>query len=69
MYSISASFITSPNDVDVDIWHARLGHIGQQRMDILAKERLLGPIEKVNLPTCENCLARKMARKPFGKTT
>ena len=38
-------------------------------MDRLAKEGLLGQIEKVNLSTCENCLAGKMARKPFGKRT
>ena len=38
-------------------------------MDILAKEGLLGLIEKVNLPTCNNCLAEKMARKLFGKAT
>ena len=38
-------------------------------MDRLAKEGLLGQIEKVNLSTYENCLAGKMARKPFGKRT
>ena len=53
----------------MNIWHARLGHIGQQRMDRLAKEGLLGQIEKVNLSTCENCIVGKMARKPFGKGT
>ena len=53
----------------MNIWHARLGNIGQQRMDRLEKEGLLGQIEKVNLSTCENCLAGKMARKPFGKGT
>ena len=69
--SNSFSLFTSSNisNNDVNIWHARLGHIGQQRMDRLAKEGLLGQIEKVNLSTYENCLAGKMARKPFGKGT
>ena len=66
-FSLFTSFNISNNDVN--IWHARLGHIGQQRMDRLAKEGLLGQIEKVNLSTCENYLAGKMARKPFGKGT
>ena len=36
-------------------------------MNILAKEGLLGPLKKVKLLTCPNCLEGKMARKPFGK--
>ena len=41
--SNSFSLFTSSNisNNDVNIWHARLGHIGQQRMDRLAKEGLL----------------------------
>ncbi|XP_075103561.1 uncharacterized protein LOC142178129 [Nicotiana tabacum] len=56
-------------DSDVNIWHARLGHIGQQRMQRLAKQGLLSNIEHVELSTCENCLAGKLARKPFGLAT
>ncbi|KAK9108126.1 hypothetical protein Syun_024137 [Stephania yunnanensis] len=69
IYRACFSLVTSSIDsnVDVNIWHARLGHIGQQRMNRLAKEGLLGHLENVNLPMCENCLAGKMARKPFGK--
>lgn len=58
------------NDHDGSIqWHARLGHIGQDRMARLARAGLLGPLAKVNLPTCEHCLAGKSTRKPFGKAT
>ncbi|KAK2973062.1 hypothetical protein RJ640_023559 [Escallonia rubra] len=42
---------------DSTTWHARLGHIGQDRMTRLAREGLLGPLTKVNLQTCEACLA------------
>jgi hypothetical protein len=48
-------------------WHVRLRHIGQDKMIRLAREGLLGPLAKVNLPTCEHCLAGKSTRKPFGK--
>lgn len=46
-------------DNDVNIWHARLCHIGQQRMNRSAKEGFLGNTEKVNLPTCKHCLEEK----------
>ena len=53
--------------INSSIWHARLGHIGKDRMARLAREGLLGPIAKVNLPICEPCLAAKACRKPFDK--
>ena len=58
---------SSSSDNDVNVWHSRLRHIGQQRMNRLAKEGLLGSLKKFNLPTCPNYLEGKMARKPFGK--
>ena len=48
-------------------WHARLGHIGQDRLKRLAKAGLLGFIDKIDVPVCEQCLARKATRLPFGK--
>ena len=36
-------------------------------MTRLSREGLLGPLTKVNLPTCKHCLAGKSTRKPFGK--
>ena len=59
--------MTYSNDNDMNVWHSRLGHIEQQRMNRLAKEGHLGALKKVNLPTCPNCLEKKMVRKPFGK--
>ena len=45
--SSSSSFM---NDVK---WHARLGHIGQDRLKRLAKVDLLGYIDKIDFPVCE----------------
>jgi len=50
-------------------WHARLGHVGQDRMSRLLKEGLLDQITKVKLPRCESCLAGKATAKPFGKAS
>ena len=49
----------------VIIWHARLGHIGQGRMNRVAGENLLGQFTKIDMLTCEYCLANKTIIKPF----
>ena len=64
----SFSFIAYNDDVsDSIMWHARLGHIGKDRLARLARECLLGSITNVSLPMCEPCLVGKTYRKPFGK--
>ena len=64
----SFSFIAYNDDVsDSIMWHARLGHIGKDRLARLAREGLLESITNVSLPMCEPCLAGKACRKPFGK--
>jgi GAG-pre-integrase domain len=69
-YNTYFSLIAYVNDnIDVNVWHMRLGHIGQQMMDRLAKEGLLGHLERVSLPTCENYLKGKMTKKSFGTRT
>ena len=63
------SYMTTTSDVDFVVWHARLGHIGQDKINRLGREDLLGQIAKINLPTCEYYLVGKFIRKPFGKAT
>ena len=60
--SSSSSFV---NDVK---WHARLGHIGHDCQNRLAKAGLLGSKDKIDLPVCEQCLVGKATRLPFGKS-
>ena len=55
------------NDNDNVIWHARLGHIGQDCLKRLARAGLLGSLVKVKLPICEHYLAGKATRLPFDK--
>jgi len=45
--------------------HARLGHVGQDRINRLAKEGLLDRHSRVKLPMCELCLAGKATMKLF----
>ena len=58
---------SSVSNTESILWHARLGHIGQDRLNRLARAGLLGSLAKVELPTCEHCLAGKATRLPFGK--
>jgi len=46
-----------------------LGHIGQERMNKLAQEGLLGQLAKISLRTCEHYLSGKSTRKTFSKST
>ena len=59
--------MTTASDVNSIVWHTRLDRIGQDRMNRLARDDLLGQITKIYLPTCEYCLAKNSTRKPFGK--
>lgn len=54
-------------DSNIITWHARLGHIGQDQLNRLARVSLIGLLSKMELPVCEHCLARKATRLPFGK--
>ena len=59
---VSASFSAEDDSLR---WHARLGHVDQERMSRLTKEGLLGPLSKISLPMYEPCLVGKAYRKPF----
>ena len=64
----ASSYVIGSNNIDSAIWHARLGHIGRDRMTRLTREDLLSSLTKVDLQLCEPCLVGKACRKPFGMT-
>lgn len=68
--SFFSLFISSNiSSVDINIWHARR-HIGQDRINHLARDGLLGQLANIiNLPMCEHCLVGNSTRKPFDKRT
>ena len=57
----SSVFLTSSDNAleNSIIWHARLGHIGQERMTRLAREGLMGDLAEVTLSTYDHCLVGK----------
>ncbi|KAL0462479.1 UNVERIFIED_CONTAM: hypothetical protein Slati_0135500 [Sesamum latifolium] len=55
---------------NAQIWHAKLGHISQDRIKRLVDSKSLKIDNLKNLPACESCLKGKMTRKPFvGQST
>lgn len=46
----------------------RLAYIGKDPVNRLAKQGNLGLFTKIDMLTCENCLARKITRKSFRKS-
>ena len=46
--------------------HYRLGHISENRISKLHKEKFLEPYDYESLGTCESCLMGKMTKTPFS---
>ena len=55
----SISYIASNYDDISTSWHAILGCIRKKRMSRLAREGLLGQLDRISRPTCEHCLVGK----------
>ena len=47
------------------LWHLRLGHIAEDRVNKLKKSRLLSLLTFESYPGCESCLQGKMTKLPF----
>ena len=48
------------------LWHCRLGHISETRINKLYKEKFFNPYDYESLRTCESCLMGKMTKTPFS---
>lgn len=53
--------------MDVNICHARLGHIRQEGINRLANIGFLDPVGKIELTNYEHYVAEKITKKLFGK--
>ena len=47
------------------LWHHRLGHIGENKINKLEKDRILDSLHLESYPACESCLQEKMVKLPF----
>ena len=53
------------DDLSINLWHQRLGHMNTKGMQILAKKNLLPDITGMNMKSCVDCLAGKQHRVAF----
>ncbi|KAI5334757.1 hypothetical protein L3X38_024890 [Prunus dulcis] len=48
------------------VWHLKLGYIGQDRIQKMVKQGFLESLGSVPMPTCKSCLQGKMPNLPFS---
>ena len=48
------------------LWHCRMGHINQKRIQKLQKDGILSSFDYESFENCESCLLGKMTRSPFS---
>jgi hypothetical protein len=54
------------NDLNLTfIWHCRLGHINEMRIERLHKDGLLNSFNFESFDTCKSCLLWKITKSPF----
>ena len=65
--NINTIGIKRPRDSlnDKYLWHLRLGHIVEDRVNKLEKSGLLSPLTFESYPVCESCFQGKMTKLPF----
>ncbi|KAJ0044753.1 hypothetical protein Pint_05739 [Pistacia integerrima] len=63
---VSKEFLNAiDSDSTIELWHNRLGHMGQKGLQHLAKQGLLQGVKLANLKRCVHCLAGKQNRASF----
>jgi len=50
------------------LWHCRLGHKNEKRIQKLHSDGLLNSFDYESYETCESCLLEKMTKAPFTDT-
>ena len=65
--NVNAIGIKRPRDSlnDKYLWHLRLGHIAEDRVNKLEKSELLSPLTSKSYPICESYFQDKMTKLPF----
>ena len=65
--SSAASISISTSELDVTVWHQRLGHMSKKGMNSMpSKDELLG-LKFINLDFCEDYVYKKKRRVSFSK--
>ncbi|WZZ65001.1 hypothetical protein YC2023_076371 [Brassica napus] len=65
VYNISTKRFKSNDTNQTFLWHCRLGHINEKRIQKLHSDGLLSSFDYESYEKCESCLLGKMAKAPF----
>ena len=68
IFHIERNMKRKREDVNITyLWHCRLGHISESKINKLYKEEFFDPYDYESLKTCECCLMGKMIKTPFSR--
>ena len=68
--NISSAYVSCLDSNSESVkWHARVGYVGQNRLNRLAKDGLLDRLTMLKLSKYESCLARKATIKNLGQAS
>ena len=65
VYNISTKRFKSNDTNQTFLWHCRLGHINDRRIQKFHSDGLLSSFDYESYEKCESCLLGKMAKTPF----
>ena len=49
------------------LWHCRIGHVGNRRLQKLHKDAYLGAFDYESFATYESCIMGKLLKSPFSR--
>ena len=66
---VNVNTVTNKYPIDTSnskyLWHLRLGHIGEFRINRLEKDGIINPCGLDPFLTCESCILGKMTKLPL----
>ena len=62
-----ASISVALSELDVGVWHQRIGHISEKRMKVMLSKDKLPELKSIDLDFCEVCVYEKQRRVSFSK--
>jgi len=62
-----ASILVASLELDVEVWHRRLGHISKKGMKVMLSKNKLSGLKSIVLDFCEVCVYGKQRRVSFSK--
>ena len=66
-FGFRASTSVASSELDVGVWHWRLGHMSEKGIKIMLSKDKLSGLKSIDLNFCEDCVYGKQRRVSFSK--